>query len=188
VEFTLFFTFVMGPMVLGVTDISSLLDTHVNLVYAAREAARIGAVLGDRTGADCAIVGAIHATLLNQPEVTLTQVTIFEITYNGLVTGNQEVYSGVAACDPTTGIFNPLPSVDTWPAGTGVRITTPFDEDSIGVTLNFTYTWRFNLLGFGPFNGYDSVQYPINPSGEPTPLPVPTSQATCPPPPLPCGV
>lgn len=183
VEFTFFFTFVMGPMVLGVTDISALLDAHVNLVYAARQGARTGAVLGQAkpTGVvnpvdpDCAIVGAIDAALLNQPSVTLTQITIFQIPYGAptptwpLPSGSlEDVYSGGAVCN-ASGIFSPLPSVATWPAN--VRIVTPFHEDSIGIRLDFTYTWQFNLLGFGPFNGYDVVQYPLNPNGVPTPLP-----------------
>lgn len=180
------------PILVGVLDVAGLLDAHVNLVYAARQGARTGAVLGQGkppADPDCAIVGAIDAALLNQPNVTLTQITIFQIPYGAPTPTQplpsavlQDVYSGGAVCN--SNVFTPLPSVDTWSGG--LRITTPFDQDSIGIRLDFTYTWSYNVLGFAPFSGYDVAEYPLNPNGEPTPLPAPTSTPSCPPPPLPC--
>jgi hypothetical protein len=191
VEFTFFFTFVMMPMVVGVTDISALLDDNVNLVYAARQGARTGAVIGPVAGADCEIVGAIHSTLLNQPDVTLTKITIFQVGHDGSVLGglltptHEEVYQGSDYCDSTGKFVTPGdPTTDTWPADpaaascvsdpTTCRNVTPFFEDTIGIRLDFTYSWRFNVLGFATFSGYDIAEYPMNPSGEPTPLPQPT--------------
>ncbi len=179
IEFTLFFTFMMF-MVAGVIDIAGLLDSHVNLVYAARQGTRTGAVLGNRANADCAIVGAIHATLLNQPNVTLTTITIFQVTYGGTVTGNKEVYSGGAVCDSTGNFPAGQPSVNTWPASQ--RTVTAFDEDTIGVRLDFTYAWRFNVVGFSSFSGYDVAEYPLNPNGVPTAVPPGAPTPTpCPP-------
>jgi hypothetical protein len=183
IEFTLFFTFMM-LLVTAVTDIAFLLDDHVNLVFAARQGARTGAVLGNgftnpKTGVpldpDCEIVGAVNATLLNQPDVKLTSITIYEVGPNEVPTGNEDVYPAGDTCD-SSGKFATAPSVATWPAGN--RVIDPFEEDSIGVRLDFTYSWRFNILGFPPFAGYDTVEYPLSPSGEPTPLPAPTSTPT----------
>ncbi len=177
IEFTLFFTFMMLLLV-AVTDIAFLLDDHVNLVFAARTGARTGAVLGQGFNSldpDCEILSAIYATLLNQPDVKLTSITIYEVSDAEVATGKENVYPAGATC--TTGLTPPPPAtVYTWPPGQ--RVKQPFEEDSIGVRLDFTYTWRFNILGFPPFSGFDSAEYPISPSGEPTPLPAPTATPT----------
>src|SRR5579863_9089228 len=82
IEFCMFFLFIM-LLVAGVTDIGTLLDDHVDIVYAARQGARTGAVLGPVAGADCAIVNAVYASLQNQPNLTPTQVTIYDADANG---------------------------------------------------------------------------------------------------------
>jgi hypothetical protein len=174
-EFALFFTFMMLVLA-GVTDVAFLEDAHVNVVFAARQGARTGAVLdqGTPTGpsVDCAIVGAIQATLLSQSDVTLNQITIFQAGANGVPTGNQQIYSGTDSCTSANSYtLTPL-SGSNWPPS--ARNDTPFTEDSLGVKLDYTFTFRFNLWQGGTLNLSDSSVFPLNPAGFPSPVPSPT--------------
>jgi hypothetical protein len=174
----MFFTFMMFTLA-GTTDFALLLDSHVNVVYAARIGARTGAVMAQSTEADCVIVGAVQATLQNQPDVALQQIIIYKADANGLDIGRHQIYSGSDSCAPTPNTPNsftwqvagPLTG-SNWPPGTG-RSNTPFLEDSIGVKLIYMYTFRFNLIGVGPFQLTDSAVYPLDvsvvpPSQQPT--------------------
>lgn len=173
VEFT-FVLVVMMFMVVGVTDIATLLDVHESIVYAARQGARTGAVIGQATNADCAIVGAVHSALLNQPNLTVNLIYIYDVsTADGSrASGDKvDVYSGNTDC------VNSAPSPPAlavgWPADT--RNNTPFtNDDSLGVELDYSYQFQFNLLGTGSLSGTDYAVYQINPAGLPTPIPTPT--------------
>ena len=180
IEFSMFFVFMMF-LLTGVTDIAGLLDVHIAVVYAARQGARTGSVMGPVTGADCAIVGAIHASLISQPSLTATQIIIYQATSttNGKYTGTQnaEIYPGNSDCrgtlietqNPVTLVWTPVtPSVNTWPSTT--RNNSPFTEDSLGVEIDYSYQFQFNLLGTN-FSASDYAVVPMNPSGTPTPTP-----------------
>ena len=176
VELMLFFPILIF-MVLGSTDISTLLDDHLNLVYAARTGARVGAVMGASVYADCATVGAIQAALASNHNIQLNQITIFQADpVTGAPTGNKEVYPGNTMCTsltPNSGSLTQAPIVNTW-ISTG-RNVTPFTESSIGVQLNYTYTFAFEPLGTGSFTANDSAVMPlevvINQNATPTPTP-----------------
>jgi Flp pilus assembly protein TadG len=169
IEFALFFTFMMF-LLAGVTDIAGLLDGHMNVVYAARQGARTGAVLNNQQWADCAIVGAIHAVLANQPNITLTQITIYQADSTGQDDGTHEIYPGNSNCLAPATAPSPGPIVDGWPSTTRTNTTFP-SEDSIGVQLNYSYQWQFGLVGSGTFSTSDFAVFPLNVAGEPTPLP-----------------
>jgi Flp pilus assembly protein TadG len=179
VEFTMMFVFIM-LLLAGVADIGGLLDIHIAMVYAARQGARTGAVIGKGTGpallanplaADCAIVGAVHSVVANQPNLTVSLITIYQVGATGLVTGNAQYYPGTSDCqggqivniDPVTLLSSPqspLPG-STWDPS--ARLNAPYTEDSIGVKVDYTYQFQFNLLGAGPFSTSDYAVYPINP-------------------------
>lgn len=173
IEFALVVTFLLFLLV-GVTDLAGLLDAHLNLIYAARQGARTGAVLGNKVDADCAIVGAIQSTLAGQPNFTLNQITIFQVDHTtDQPTGLQDVYPGTSQCVASTGLPAPGPTTATWlPNGTATpaaRNTTEFQEDYIGVTLNYSYTWQFDLFGTGAFQATDTVIFPLDAEIVPTP-------------------
>ena len=154
IEFAFFF---MALMILlaGVVDIGTLLDDHMDVVYAARQGARTGAVLG-RTDpqADCKIIAAIHSALLNQPNLTATRIVIYDSDASGNSTGAQDVYVEPANCSS--------PSTNTWPPSS--RSDTVYFEDSLGVEIDYTYQFQFNWFGVGPFAGSDHAVFPISPS------------------------
>jgi Flp pilus assembly protein TadG len=171
IEFTLFFTFMM-LLLAGVTDIAFMLDAHVNVVYAARQGARTGAALGqgnldpnNKINPDCAILGAVHATLVGQSDVTVTGITIFKAdptTGQPATDGsNQEHFVGTAACPSGPGLQTPSPApTGSWPATS--RNITEFSEDQLGVKIDYQFQFRFNLWQGGTLNLSDLVAYPMN--------------------------
>lgn len=187
IEFS-FIVVILLFLIIGVTDIATLLDVHESLVYAARQGARTGAVIGPVAGADCAIVGAVHSALLNQPNLTVSTIYIYQA--NGSTNGSRtttvyEEYPGFVDCNASGQIVNPqnnqtvAPVVDNWPATT--RNDSPFNNpatiDSVGVELDYSYQFQFNVLGTGALTGFDYSVFQMNPAGLPTPIPTQTSAA-----------
>jgi Flp pilus assembly protein TadG len=167
IEFCMCFVFMMFLMA-GLWDVGNLLDTHVAIVYAARQGARTGAAFGAQSTADCAIVGAVHSALLTQPNLTVTQVIIYKATgtTNGVFTGAQpaEIYPGTVNC--VSGTINATPIA---PAGQplwtpNLRNVQPFVEDSLAVEIDYTYQFQFNLLG-STFAATDFADSTMNPQG-----------------------
>jgi TadE-like protein len=158
IEFTLIFPLVMF-LVVGATDVSTLLNDHLDVVYAARTAARVGSILGTAPASDCAIIGAVQAALSPVRDVQLNRVDIYQAGANGLPNGtNQDIYYGNSICDSTATIVPSAQSIG-WPPS--VRNTNPITEDSIGVELDFTYTYQFDLLGMGTFSASDRAVMPM---------------------------
>jgi hypothetical protein len=180
-EFTVFFLFIM-PLLAGVTDVGLLLDAHIAGIYAARQGARTGSVIGPVPQADCAIVGAVHSVLANQPNLTISQITIYKAGSTGQPTsGLAQYYIGTADCQngqivdssnctPSCGGCCPTGPLtgSNWPPtnpdGTPGRNVTPYQEDTIGVRIDYSYTFQFDLLGSGPFPTADYAAYPMNPA------------------------
>ena len=184
VEFSLFVVFLLF-LLIGVTDIATLLDDHEVVVYAARQGARTGAVIGPQANADCAIVGAVRSAMGNVNNLTLTQIIIYNANNaDGSMYNNEEdVYPGNVDCiggaikNPANQVVTPSPG--TWPPlqanGSVNRNNTPFNTDSIGVELIYTYQWQFNVFGTPTFTASDAAVFPINPDTIPTPVPTATS-------------
>jgi hypothetical protein len=174
-EFALFLV-IMLILIAGVVDVGGLLNDHVNIEYATRQGARTGAVLGNRSTADCAIIGAINAAITSVPSVTITQIVIYNAGPDGLPQGigSESVYVGDPTCSIVAGVAtlsevaspaNYLPSS---------RIITPYLEDNLGVQVTYTYAFQFPLLGSGVFQGTDYTVMPMNPIVLPTPILAPT--------------
>lgn len=193
IEFS-FIVVILLFLIVGVTDIATLLDVHESLVYAARQGARTGAVIGPVSGADCAIVGAIHSALINQPNLTLNTIYIYQATPGDGVLANgsrgsavYEEYPGSVDCNSNGQIFNTQtgttpqpPLVDGWPPtkadGSANRMDTPFtNDDSLGVELDYSYQFQFNILGTGNLTGFDYSVFQMNPAALPTPVPTQTT-------------
>jgi hypothetical protein len=165
------FVFIMF-LLAGVADIGGLLDIHIAGIYAARQGARTGAVIGPVSAADCAIVGAVHSVLANQPNLTVTQITIYQAGANGLSTGQAQYYIGTADCQNGNIVDSGSPSCPSPPCATSAlpgsnwdpttRNVTAYTEDSIGVKVDYTYQFQFNLFGV-TFPTSDYSVYPMNP-------------------------
>jgi len=186
----------------GLVDIGGLLDDHVSIVYAARQGARTGAVLGSAAPAatpystDCAVIGAVQAALQGMPNVTLRWIHIYEAGPDGAFAPGtpipQDLYAGSSQCAIVSGVPTitpaPTPSNLNWaPAN---RDDTAFSEDSLGVQLDYSYSFQFPLVFTGTFQSTDRAIMPLNPSvipsGIPTPTPPPTATPRPAPTPTPC--
>jgi TadE-like protein len=186
-EFAMFFLF-LTYLLAGTTNIGGLLNDHISVEYATRQGARTGAVLGNQGGAsglaaDCAIIGAIDAALVGMPSVTLNQITIYKAGPDGQPDPTKtDIYAGNSTCTVSgtidtisPGILNNPPSGD-WPPS--MRNNQPFQEDSLGVRVDYTYTFNFPLLPGGTFTASDYAVMPIDPVAIPSPVPSPTQPAT----------
>lgn len=183
-EFALFVPLLMF-MVVGATDVSTLLDDHLNIVYAARAGARVGSVIGNYAPggstdftADCAVIGAVQAALTNSPNVVVGQIAIYKAPSNGVYSSSlpQDIYPGNAVCG-SGGQPSPGASQTGWIPSS--RSTAPFNEDSIGVAISYTYNVQFSPLGGTTFKSTDYAVMPIEivigtpPASTPPPTPVP---------------
>jgi Flp pilus assembly protein TadG len=121
-------------MVVGSTSISTLLDDHLNILYAVRSAARVGSTLGQAGNADCAIIGALDAALANDHNINVSLITIYQVKdSNGVLSvGGYDSYPGNAVCT-SAGAVSPGYITLGWPPAS--RSNTPFSEDSIGVQI-----------------------------------------------------
>jgi Flp pilus assembly protein TadG len=164
VEFAVIMSFVLFPIFAGAVDLSNLLDSHLGIVYATRQAARVGAEEDQNPVADCAVLGSIYAATQNLSLVTVTRIVIFQIDSTGTITGNKDVYAGNPGC-PTP----PNPPItanpNTWnPAVTpSVRNDSPPTEDSIGIEIDYTYSWQTGFIATGNFTGTDQTIMKLNP-------------------------
>jgi Flp pilus assembly protein TadG len=176
IEFALLFPAVM-LLLAGVADVGLLLDAHIAGIFAARQGARTGSVLGTVPQADCAIVGAVHSVLVNQPSLAVNEITIYKAAASGQSSGTAQYYIGTADCingqivDSTNCNLTavppncpPIPALpgSNWPPS--ARIVTPYCEDSIGVKIDYSFTFQFGLLGSGPFPVADYAVFPMNPA------------------------
>jgi len=59
-----------------------------------------------------------------------------------------------------------------WPPS--ARSNQPFYEDSLGVQIDYSYTFQFQLVGGGTFTSSDRAIMPIEVVGIASPAPTPT--------------
>jgi hypothetical protein len=170
VEFAVFFVVIM-LIISGVVDIGGLLNDHVSIEYATRQAARTAAVMGTQVNSDCAIIGAVDAALTGLPNVQLDQLIIYKAGADGLPLGvtSETIYPGNTICTILSGV----PSLSLPPIlnnySPSLRSTQLFTEDSVGIELDYTYTFQLLLLGSGTFSGSDQAVMPMSPINVPTP-------------------
>jgi hypothetical protein len=180
IEFAMFFLILLY-LLAGGTNITFLLNDHLNIVYAARQGARTGAVLGNQGGfsgydPDCAIVGAVDAALAGLPNLTINKITIYLAGANGQAFSPalQDRYSGNATCVVTGGVPAIVPStailIQGWlPAA---RANQPFTEASLGVRIDYTYKFQFPIVpGYSSVSTFDYAVMPIDPVEIPTVIP-----------------
>ncbi len=174
-EFSAFFVLILF-LIAGVVNVGGLLNDHVSIIYATRQGARTGAVLGNQATADCAIVSSVNAALSSVPNVKVTEIIIYAAGADGQPqgSGSETIYQGDPTCSFAGGTptLSESPNPNNYPPS--ARRDDPFDEDSLGVQVNYDYSFQFPLLGSGAFHGADYTVMPINPMVLPTPVSVPT--------------
>jgi hypothetical protein len=145
----------------GAVDLGTLLDNHLVIVYATRQAARIGAEEDQNPGADCFILGSIYAATRNLTLVNVNQIIIYQADANGNSTGHQQVYQGNPGCPtPPNPPVGSLLSSSWAPAS---RVDSPPNEDALGVEIDYSYSWQTGFIAFGTFQGVDRTVMKLNP-------------------------
>jgi Flp pilus assembly protein TadG len=182
VEFMAFLIFLLF-LVQGVVNVGGLLDDHLSIVYATRQGARTAAVLGQQANADCAVVGAVNAAMAGLANVTVTKITVYQANASGQLAGPADVYSTTTSGPPiicTGTTITPAATQSNY-APTS-RNNLPFTEDSIGVRVDYVYTFQFPFFSGGTFAASDYTVMPVNPVGLPiTPTPGAPTPTPCPP-------
>ena len=183
VEFMAFLMFLLF-LVQGVVNVGGLLDDHLSIVYATRQGARTAAVLGQQANADCAVVGAVNAAMAGLANVKVTKITVYQANASGQMAGPADIYSTTASGPPiicTGTTVTPAPPTQSNYAPTS-RNNLPFTEDSIGVRVDYVYTFQFPFFSGGTFAASDYTVMPVNPVGLPTtPTPGAPTPTPCPP-------
>ena len=86
----------------------------------------------------------------------------------------QDRYSGNATCVVTGGVPAIVPSSSIILQGwsPAARANQPFTEASLGVRIDYTYTFQFPIVpGYASVSTFDYAVMPIDPVGIPSPIP-----------------
>ncbi len=159
VEFAVIMSFTF-LLLAGALDLGSLMDSHLAIVYATRQAARTGAEEDTNAGADCAVLGAVYAATQNLTLVTINRIVIYQADANGNPTTHEQVYTGNPGCpSPPTPPISPNPA--SWDPS--MRVDTPPNEDSIGIEIDYTYRWQTAFVAAGNYQGTDRTVMKLNP-------------------------
>jgi hypothetical protein len=162
VEFSILVS-VLFLILAGAVDLGTLLDNHLGIAYATRQGARIGAEEDQNPGADCAVLGAIYAATQNLNLVTVTKIIIYQSDPNGNSTGKQQVYTGNPGCPtPPNPPAGSLMAGSNWDASK--RVNSPPNEDSLGVEIDYSYTWQTGFIAAGTIQGVDRAVMILNPT------------------------
>lgn len=156
-------------VIVGILEVGLAFKDFLTVSYISREGARIAALAGDDTGADCAILTGIGDLITQGDLARIQEIQIYKADPN---TGNQgasfnrAVYS--AGEDPTI-CTEPVggQAGDGWtityvgagyvPTSRGVAVsasTGGYNLDIIGVRVILNREW---VTGFGPFSGSVTV-------------------------------
>lgn len=156
-------------VVIGIVEFGLVFKDYLTVSYISREGARIAALAGDDTAADCAILSGLGSLITPGDLGRIQEIQIYKADPN---TGNQggsynrALYNDgedpTICTEPTGGQPN-----DGWTityVGSGYPPTTRavavsgstggYSLDIIGVRVILNRTW---MTGFGPFNGAMTV-------------------------------
>lgn len=164
VEFALFVT-VLLLMLAAVMDLGQLLNDHLAVTYAARQAALIAGTAGTNAASDCDALAAIMVAAENHPGMRITRIVIYEADSNGLPVGGvgnaamSDVYPGNPGC--TNPAAPPVPQPGNWlPAA---RTVSTYGATSVGVEIDYVYTWQTTFIATGSLNVTDHATMPLSP-------------------------
>lgn len=165
VEFALFITILL-TLLAALLDLGTLLTNHLAVTYAARQGALSAAAAGHDPIADCDALAAIAVGLAGRTNLAVTRILIYEVGNDGLPVGgagstaNADVYAGNPGCpNPAS---PPTPSPGNWlPAS---RNTTFYQANTLGIEIDYTYTWQSAAIATGSIHISDHVVIPLNPN------------------------
>ena len=136
---------VLLMLIMGVLDGAMLMFSVGTARYAASEGSRLASQLGNADTADSQVVTLIRNNVTSTRLFDVTEIDIYRVDQdlNGNLTPDPTYYNRYAL-DGT-----PLLSPEPWPASK--RNVGNGTSDFIGITINFSYTWKAGLFSpLGP--------------------------------------
>jgi hypothetical protein len=164
VEFALFVSILL-LLLAAVLDMGTLLNAHLGVTYAARQAALSASLAGTDPLADCDALAAIAVGLAGQTNITVTRIMVYEAGSDGLPLGgagstaDADVYAGNPGCPNAAS--PPTPSPANWPPAS--RNVTFYQANMLGIEIDYTYTWQSAAIAVGALNVVDRVVVPLTP-------------------------
>jgi Flp pilus assembly protein TadG len=134
---------VLFLLIMGVLDGSLLMFSVGTARYASAEGSRTAAQLGNLAGADGQVLGIIRNTVSGTQLFSVGEIDIYKLNQDG----NGNLTQDLAKTNKYALDGTPLNSIP-WPASS--RNVGNGTSDFIGVTINYTYTWKagfFTPLG-----------------------------------------
>lgn len=136
---------VLLMLVMGVVDGALLMFSVGTARYAASEGSRLGSQLGNASSTDSQVVALIRQNVTSTQLFDVSEIDIYKLNQDG---------NGNLTPDPT--FYNryrldgsPMISPEPWPAAS--RNVGNGTSDFIGVTVNFSYTWKAGFFApLGP--------------------------------------
>jgi Flp pilus assembly protein TadG len=162
VEFALFVS-VLLTLLSGLLNLGALLNAHLAVTYAARQAALIAAVAGNNALADCDTLAAVAIALASDSSIDVTQIVIYQAATDGLPIGGEgntsfaNVYTGDPGCSDS--LNPPAAIVTNWPSsGRDIAL---YHQSMLGVEIDYTYSWQNALFPLPPLDVVDRAIMPL---------------------------
>jgi Flp pilus assembly protein TadG len=134
---------VLFLLIMGVLDGSLLMFSVGTARYASAEGSRTAAQLGNLASTDSQVLGIIRNTVSGTQLFSVGEIDIYKLNQDG----NGNLTQDLAKTNKYALDGTPLNSIP-WPASS--RNVGNGTSDFIGVTINYTYTWKagfFTPLG-----------------------------------------
>jgi len=146
VEFAFIFSLVL-MIAIGTFEWGMGFRDRLSVSQSVREGARVGAALGDRSGADCGIIEASAGALAAIGDNDVKELWIYESDVDGTVSGFRQIYRPAAGTDdPLTlkcsGGWYPIQL--TWPESS--RDNAGPVRDWLGVKVVLDHEWKTGFL------------------------------------------
>jgi len=141
---------IMIMIMIGTMELGLAFKDYLTVSFAGREAARVGALAGNDSDADCHIITAAMDGLGGRTQ-NLVGIQIFQADPDtgARLIGKTNTWV-LAGTDPYD-CANDWTITEKWPATTRETAFGPTSElDIIGVRIGYTHNW---ITGFPPFNG-----------------------------------
>jgi len=131
-------------LIMGVLDGALLMFSVGTARYAAAEGSRVAATLGNVSNTDSQVVTTIRQTVGTTQLFTVEEIDIYKLNQDG----NGNLTQDVAKTNKYALNGTPLNGTP-WPASS--RNVGNGTSDFIGITVNYTYTWKAGFFApLGP--------------------------------------
>ena len=143
---------ILIAILIGTVEVGAAFKDYLNVSYTSREAARVGALAGNDSNADCAIVHSIVDSLsATNNLVDLVGLQIYQADPNTGARIPSKTNTWILVGSDPYDCANDWTIVEKWPATSRKTTFGPSSQlDILGVRVAVVHNW---MTGFPPFNG-----------------------------------